>query len=180
MDAIAFITSVYDKVDDEGQDISVEVITKSFKAAYGESKAKEVFEADSEYDVGRALAKDFMDRSGFTYDNLPYVLMNGVPMDKKTLNGQDFEEALMMSIMKETTMIQRAIYRNQLKDEDDCLDYLMKQPNIMPRLNDRILKEEDNAFLDLTGEAMPSLSLETFAAISSKELMAGTIAKHVR
>lgn len=102
---------MYDKVEDEGLDIPVEVVIHSFKSVYGESKAKEVFEVDSEYDVGRALAKDFLDRSGFSYDNLPYVLMNGVPMDKKTLNGQDFEEALMMSIMKETTNIQRAIYR---------------------------------------------------------------------
>lgn len=56
----------------------------------------------------------------------------------------------------------------------------MKQPNIMPRLNDRILKEEENAFLDLTGEALPSLKLDTFGAISSKELMAGTMAKHIK
>ena len=66
--------------------------------------------------------------------------MNGVPMDQSNLNAEDFEEALMMAIMKETTPIQKAIYHNKLKDEDDCLDYLMKQPNIMPRLNDRILK----------------------------------------
>jgi hypothetical protein len=37
--------------------------------------------------------------------------MNGVPMDEKKLNGEDFEEELMMAIMKETTVVQKAIYR---------------------------------------------------------------------
>ena len=110
-----------------------------------------MFEVDSEFDVGRALAKDFLDRSGLTADSLPQVLMNGVPMDEKKLNGEDFEEALMMAIMKETNVIQKAVYRNQLRDEDDCLDYLMKQPQIMPRLNDRILKDENAVYLDFTG-----------------------------
>ena len=99
-----------------------------------------MFEDESEYDIGRVLAKDFLDRSGLATDNLPQVLMNGVPMDQSNLNAEDFEEALMMAIMKETTPIQKAIYHNKLKDEDDPLDYLMSQPNIMPRLNDRILK----------------------------------------
>ena len=69
-------------------------------------------------------------------------------------------------------------FRNQLTDDDDCLDYLMKQPHIMPRLNDRILKDENSVYLDYTGEAMPSLRLEHFAAINSKEILSATMAKH--
>ena len=61
--------------------------------------------------MGRTLAKDFLDRSGLNLDSLPQVLMNGVPMDEKKLNGEDFEEELMMAIMKETTVVQKAIYR---------------------------------------------------------------------
>jgi UDP-glucose:glycoprotein glucosyltransferase len=174
-DALAFITDVYSKIDDEGQDIPLEEVHATFKATYGELKATEVFEADSEFDVGRILAKDFLGRSGFDPDNLPQVLMNGVPMDKKNMNAEDFEEALMMSIMKETTLVQKAIYRNQLKDEDNCLDYLMKQDNIMPRLNDRVLKIEGSKYLDLTGEALPSLKLDTFASLTQIGMMAGTL-----
>ena len=85
----------------------------------------------------------------------------------------------MMSIMRETTTVQKAIYRNQLRDEDDCLDYMMKQPNIMPRLNDRILKADNAAFVDLTGDALPSLQLESFATLN-KDMMAGTLAKHLK
>ena len=112
----------------------------------------------------------------------------------------------MISIMKETTTVQKAIYRNQLQDGDDCLDYMMKQPNIMPRygknfvnpndlrqyldlllisvvfyyrLNDRILKAENAAFVDLTGESYPTLELETFATLN-QQMMAGTLAKHLK
>ena len=177
-DALAFITQVYDGNSDEGSDIKLDEITAKFEAEFGSEKAKEVFENESEYDVGRTLAKDFLDRSGL--DNLPQVLMNGVPMDQKNLNQEDFEEALMMSIMKETQIIQKAIYRNQLRDEDDCLDYLMKQSHIMPRLNDRILKNEDAIYLDLTGESLPSLKLDTFGALMNKNLMSGTLAKHMK
>ena len=85
-----------------------------------------------------------------------------------------------MAIMKETTPIQKASSNNKLKDDDDCLEYLMRQPNIMPRLNDRILKSDEAQFLDLTGESLPSLKLDTFAALNSKDLMSGTISKHIK
>ena len=40
-----------------------------------------------------------------------YFKFLGVPMDEKKLNAEDFEEELMMAIMKETTVVQKAIYR---------------------------------------------------------------------
>ena len=83
-DALAFITDVYNKISDEGKDIPLEEIHESFKAKFGASKFKDVFEPESEYDVGRTLAKDFLDRSGFQEESLPQVLMNGVPLGKRT------------------------------------------------------------------------------------------------
>ena len=65
------------------------------------------------------------------------MLMNGVPFDQKNLEEDEFEEAVMMSIMRTTNELQRAVYKNLLQEKDDVLDYLMRQPNIMPRLNDR-------------------------------------------
>ena len=179
-DALAFITDVYSKIEDS-DDLEVSLIHKMFIDSYGggESlKISDVFDEDSEYDVGRQLAKDFADKSGFS--DLPQVLMNGVPLDGKSLNGEDFEEALMMSIMKVTNELQRAVYRNMLKDQDDVLDYLMKQPNIMPRLNDRVLKgggEVAAKYIDLSGapaEADALLSAEKFAPLS-KAGMAATV-----
>ena len=64
---------------------------------------------------GRQLAKDFLDRSGFK--ETPQVLMNGVPIDSKSLNGEDFEEAIMMGLMRETNTLQKAVYKNSLTDQ---------------------------------------------------------------
>ena len=83
-DALAFITDVYNKISDKGKDIPLEEIHESFKAKFGASKFKDVFEPESEYDVGRTLAKDYLDRSGFQEESLPQVLMNGVPLGKRT------------------------------------------------------------------------------------------------
>lgn len=102
------------------------------------------------------LAKDFVDRSGFK--ELPQVLMNGVPIDTKSLTADDFEEAIMMALMRETNSLQKAVYKNQLREENDVVDYLMKQPNIMPRLNERILRK-DPEYIDINGDGLPTLKL---------------------
>ena len=107
--------------------------------------------------------------------------MNGVPMEKKYLDGENFEEGIMMSIMKVTNDLQRAVYHNKLKDSDDVLDYLMKQPNIMPRLNDRILAEDKDkvAVVDLaSGHALPKLTADSFRALDAAS-MAATVAEHM-
>ena len=43
--------------------------------------------------------------------------MNGVPIDSKSLNGEDFEEAIMMGLMRETNTLQKAVYKNILSDQ---------------------------------------------------------------
>ena len=75
----------------------------------------------------------------------PHVLMNGVPLDKKHLNGEDFEEGLLTELMKETQMIQEVVYSGRrLSDGMDVQDWLMSKENIMPRLNQRILNRLDD------------------------------------
>ena len=74
----------------------------------------------------------------------PHVLMNGVPLDKKHLNGEDFEEELLTEPRKDTQMIQKEVYRGRLSDGMDVLDWLMSRENIMPRLNQRILNRLDD------------------------------------
>ena len=53
----------------------------------------------------------------------------------------------------------------------------MKQPNIMPRLNDRILRKEAT-YIDLNGVPVRSLKIETFAPLT-RASMAATLAEHV-
>merc|ERR1719334_2273942 len=109
----------------------------------------DVFGEDSEYDVGRLLTEDFIQRSGFA--GLPQVLMNGVPFEQKHLNQEDFEEQLLTSVMKETQVLQRAVYKHDLTDSHALLDSLMSRDNIRPRLNQRILSSPSAPLLSMAG-----------------------------
>ena len=176
-DALAFITDVFAKVGDTA-DVTAKSVHDLFAQNYPKAGSLEdIFGEDSEFDVGRQLAADFFQRSGFK--ETPQVLMNGVPFDKKNLEEEEFEESVMMSIMRTTNELQRAVYKNLLKEKDDVLEYLMKQPNIMPRLNDRILKGEQSDYIPMTGDVLPSLKEETFGALS-KAGMASTLADHMK
>ena len=174
-DALAFLTDVYANVDDS-EEVTVKHVKDHFAKLHPTASVEDVFGEDSEFDVGRQLANDFLGRSGFK--ETPQVLMNGVPFEQKSLNNEEFEEAMMMSIMRTTNELQKAVYKNQLKEHDDVTDYLMKQSNIMPRLNDRILKEEQSTYIPMTGDVLPSLKTDSFSALS-KSGMASTLADHL-
>ena len=176
-DALAFITDVYSK-GEEGEEVTLEQVRETFLDSYGaDIKLDDVFGEDSEYDVGRALAEDFVTRSGL--GSLPQVLMNGVPFDQKHLTSEDFEEQLLTSIMKETQVLQRAVYKNQLTDSQDMLDWLMQRENIMPRLNQRILTSAaaPQLALQAAGETGESLQLDTFSKLDSAG-MAAALVRH--
>jgi len=175
-DALAFITDVYSKGEDS-EDVSLSDVRETFMDSYGaDVKMEDVFGEDSEYDVGRSLSEDFIIRSGL--GSLPQVLMNGVPFEQKYLTSEDFEEQLLTTIMKETQVLQRAVYKNQLSDSMDTLDYLMQRENIMPRLNQRILSSTSTPAISLAGDQQASLSLESFENLD-KRSMASTLVRHM-
>eukprot|EP00090_Calanus_glacialis_P019622 TRINITY_DN3011_c0_g1_i1.p1 TRINITY_DN3011_c0_g1~~TRINITY_DN3011_c0_g1_i1.p1 ORF type:complete len:1524 (+),score=468.92 TRINITY_DN3011_c0_g1_i1:46-4617(+) len=175
-DALAFITDVYSKGED-GEDVSLSEVRDTFMDSYGaDVKMDDVFGEDSEYDVGRSLSEDFIIRSGL--GSLPQVLMNGVPFEQKHLTSEDFEEQLLTTIMKETQVLQRAVYKNQLTDSMDLLDFLMQRENIMPRLNQRILSSSNTPMIALAGDQQAGLSLDSFSGLD-KRSMGATLAKHL-
>lgn len=62
-----------------------------------------------------------------------------------------FEEAVLTEIMKQTPNLQRSVYRGDITDSMDILDYLMSQKHVIPRLNKKILHtNEDVKFVDLS------------------------------
>ena len=60
-DALAFITDVYSKSEDDSEDVELKDVTETFMDSYGaDVKMIDVFGEDSEYDVGRSLSADFI------------------------------------------------------------------------------------------------------------------------
>lgn len=43
---------------------------------------------------------------------------------------------MLTEIMAQTPTFQKAVYRGELVDNDDVLDFIMNRPNVMPRLVD--------------------------------------------
>lgn len=148
--ALDFFTELLSSIDSKS-DLKLADIQKQLKKTFklnGE-QVDEILGEDSDYDYGRTLANEFVDRLGAM--DLPVALLNGVPLKQSTQNTDDFEEAVLTEIMQQTPTLQKAIYRGDLDDSMSVVDYLMTQPHVMPRLSKRILSTNNERFLDLTG-----------------------------
>ncbi|KAL0109124.1 hypothetical protein PUN28_014311 [Cardiocondyla obscurior] len=132
-----------------GHDIDVDDIKKVIRSKDSSASIPYILGEESEYDVGRHLASDFIKRCGFK--KFPQALLNGVPLTPNQINSESYEEAVLSTIMSQTPILQKAVYRGEVTEGDDIVDFLMNQPNVMPRLNERVLKVDKNAWLNLIG-----------------------------
>ncbi|XP_022654078.1 UDP-glucose:glycoprotein glucosyltransferase 1-like isoform X2 [Varroa jacobsoni] len=168
-DGLAFITEVYAS-QNEGY-IEAERVISMFKLKFPSEDIEMVFGADSDYDTGRMLAWDFINRAGV--GTPPLAMLNGISLKKENLKGDMFEEAVLTEIMKQTPKIQRAIYKGELTDRDFVIDYLMTRDNIMPRLNERVLNppsREDTVFVDFTGRTVTDINADMMENLSAADL----------
>ncbi|XP_030838200.1 UDP-glucose:glycoprotein glucosyltransferase 1 isoform X1 [Strongylocentrotus purpuratus] len=109
---------------------------------------EDIIGPESDYDDHRQDGAAFLRKTALR--QTPQVLMNGVPLSKDELDPDVFEEAVVTNILMNTADFQRAVYRNKVGEHTDLLEYAMTRPNVMPRLNLKILKS-DNPIIDLTG-----------------------------
>ncbi|XP_026726157.1 UDP-glucose:glycoprotein glucosyltransferase [Trichoplusia ni] len=161
-EAYYFLTQLLHPTKDEKLDL--EFVKKQLnKYTSSNADIDEIISEDSEYNFGRQLSEEFVTKIGSS--KYPQVLINGVPLVEEgqspvTSSVELLEEALVTALSRHTGRLQRAVFRGELADTDDALNYLMKQSHIMPRLNQRILASEPSQYLDLSG--VPS-SHELFA-----------------
>ncbi|XP_045503578.1 UDP-glucose:glycoprotein glucosyltransferase [Colias croceus] len=154
-EAFYFLTQLLNSLQDE--ELSVDHLKKQLKK-YTSANANidEITSEDSEYNFGHQLAEEFVSKLGT--EKFPQVLVNGVPLRDEgpvalTSSVDSLEEALVTALSRHTSRLQRAVFRGDLADSDDAVDYIMKQPHIMPRLNRRILGSDPTQYLDLSGIA---------------------------
>ena len=136
-DALSFLTDViaYATSGSSTRDLEASDVVNNFKSKFSQHGADvdDVFGSDSAYDSGRKLAWDFIHRTGL--ERAPKALLNGVLLKEAFLTADQFEDAVLTEVMKQTTPFQKAIYKGELADSDDILDWIMKQKTVMPRLN---------------------------------------------
>ncbi|KAH9634134.1 hypothetical protein HF086_001336 [Spodoptera exigua] len=154
-EAYYFLTQLLHPPQDEK--LSIEFVKKQLnKYANFNTNINDILSEDSEYNFGRQLSDEFVSKIGT--NKYPQVLVNGVPLVEEgnspvTASVELLEEALVTALSRHTGRLQRAVFRGELSDSDDAINYLMKQPHIMPRLNRRILASEPSQYLDLSGVA---------------------------
>ncbi|XP_053601537.1 UDP-glucose:glycoprotein glucosyltransferase isoform X2 [Plodia interpunctella] len=167
-EAFYFISQLLNLKD---QTLTIDLVKSQLrKGASSGANIDEIVAEDSEYNFGNQLAEEFVAKIGT--NKYPQVLINGVPLWEEgatSLSSVELlEEALVSALSRHTARLQRAVFRGELADSDDAVDYLMKQPHVMPRLNRRILGSETAQYLDLTG--VPSSS-ELFSEDKVHKLM---------
>uniref|UniRef100_A0A8C7Y6S8 UDP-glucose ceramide glucosyltransferase-like 1 n=1 Tax=Oryzias sinensis TaxID=183150 RepID=A0A8C7Y6S8_9TELE len=133
---------------DVGGTLSAGTISAYLKRKYPKANPENILGAESEYDYKRKDGALFYKKSGL--DALPLALFNGIPLNPDEMDPEELETIILQRIMDSTTAFQRAVFVGQLTEGLDVVDYLMEQPNVVPRMNPLILST-DRKYLDFTG-----------------------------
>ncbi|CAG05920.1 unnamed protein product, partial [Tetraodon nigroviridis] len=132
---------------DVGETLTVETIAEYMKRKFPKANAKRILGVDSEYDDQRRDGALFYKKSGL--GALPVALFNGVALSSDEMDPDELEAIILQRIMDTTTTFQRAVFTGQLTEGVNVVDYLMEQPNVVPRINPHILST-DGHYLDFT------------------------------
>nr|XP_022912908.1 UDP-glucose:glycoprotein glucosyltransferase [Onthophagus taurus] len=166
--ALNFLHHIY-SIAKSDEKITVEDISNYIRKKYDDDP-NDILGDDSDYNFGRQLAEDFIQRTGLK--GFPQALINGIPIQSSQINVDDFEEALLQEVMSQTPIFQKAIYRGKLQERDDVFDFIMSQPNVMPRLNERVLNKEGSVYLDLSGTPCSTMKIDDLIKLSPRDMTA--------
>lgn len=182
-EALSFITDVIAYATSQtNRNLEPDDIVYHFKSKIKPSTdLDDIFGPDSSYDIGRKLANDFLERTGL--ENGPKALLNGVLLKESHLNADYFEDAVLSEIMRQSSQLQKAIYKNELTDQDDILEWLMSKKTVMTRLNRIIFgmdqsnqkKVDSSKYLDIsTGHVLKSATtnIDSYFSVNINDLQA--------
>uniref|UniRef100_A0A8D0CUX9 UDP-glucose glycoprotein glucosyltransferase 1 n=1 Tax=Sander lucioperca TaxID=283035 RepID=A0A8D0CUX9_SANLU len=121
----------------------VKVLEKRFPYV----EVSSVLGADSSYDSNRKEGRAYYQQTGV--GPLPVVMYNGIPYQREQLDPDELETVTMQKILETTSFYQRAVYLGELATDHDVVDFIMNQPNVVPRINPRVLSTS-RTYLDLS------------------------------
>uniref|UniRef100_A0A8C4XV75 UDP-glucose ceramide glucosyltransferase-like 1 n=1 Tax=Falco tinnunculus TaxID=100819 RepID=A0A8C4XV75_FALTI len=115
--------TIYNKVK-TGDQLKVEHVVSVLEKQYPYVEVNSILGIDSAYDQNRKAARGYYEQTGV--GPLPVVLFNGMPFQKDQLDPDDLETVTMHKILETTNVV----------------EYIMNQPNVVPRINSRILMSD--------------------------------------
>uniref|UniRef100_A0AAR2L2Z5 UDP-glucose ceramide glucosyltransferase-like 1 n=1 Tax=Pygocentrus nattereri TaxID=42514 RepID=A0AAR2L2Z5_PYGNA len=130
-----------------GGKLKVEHVVGVLEKRYPYVEVSSILGADSAYDSNRKEGKAYYEQTGV--GPLPVVMYNGMPLQREQLDPDELETTVMHKILETTSFFQRAVYLGELATDHDVLDFIMNQPNVVPRINSRILTTT-RTYLDLS------------------------------
>ncbi|XP_072544405.1 UDP-glucose:glycoprotein glucosyltransferase 1 isoform X2 [Salminus brasiliensis] len=140
------VLSMLNRVPSGGK-LKVEHVVGVLEKRYPYVEVRSILGADSAYDSNRKEGKAYYEQTGV--GPLPVVLYNGMPLQREQLDPDELETTVMHKILETTSFFQRAVYLGELATDHDVLDFIMNQPNVVPRINSRILTTT-RTYLDLS------------------------------
>uniref|UniRef100_A0A672T791 UDP-glucose ceramide glucosyltransferase-like 1 n=1 Tax=Sinocyclocheilus grahami TaxID=75366 RepID=A0A672T791_SINGR len=126
--------------------LKVEHVVGVLEKRYPYVEISSILGPDSAYDNNRKEGKAYYEQTGV--GPLPVVLYNGMPLQREQLDPDELETVVMHKILETTSFFQRTVYLGELNSDHDVVDFIMNQPNVVPRINSRILSTSRN-YLDL-------------------------------
>uniref|UniRef100_A0A671PIT4 UDP-glucose ceramide glucosyltransferase-like 1 n=1 Tax=Sinocyclocheilus anshuiensis TaxID=1608454 RepID=A0A671PIT4_9TELE len=130
-----------------GGKLKVEHVVGVLEKRYPYVEISSILGPDSAYDNNRKEGKAYYEQTGV--GPLPVVLYNGMPLQREQLDPDELETVVMHKILETTNFFQRTVYLGELNSDHDVVDFIMNQPNVVPRINSRILSTSRN-YLDLS------------------------------
>uniref|UniRef100_A0A673I701 UDP-glucose ceramide glucosyltransferase-like 1 n=1 Tax=Sinocyclocheilus rhinocerous TaxID=307959 RepID=A0A673I701_9TELE len=127
--------------------LKVEHVVGVLEKRYPYVEISSILGPDSAYDNNRKEGKAYYEQTGV--GPLPVVLYNGMPLQREQLDPDELETVVMHKILETTSFFQRTVYLGELNSDHDVVDFIMNQPNVVPRINSRILSTNRN-YLDLS------------------------------
>uniref|UniRef100_A0A672NQ95 UDP-glucose ceramide glucosyltransferase-like 1 n=1 Tax=Sinocyclocheilus grahami TaxID=75366 RepID=A0A672NQ95_SINGR len=130
-----------------GGKLKVEHVVGVLEKRYPYVEISSILGPDSAYDNNRKEGKAYYEQTGV--GPLPVVLYNGMPLQREQLDPDELETVVMHKILETTSFFQRTVYLGELNSDHDVVDFIMNQPNVVPRINSRVLSTNRN-YLDLS------------------------------
>ncbi|KAF7667496.1 hypothetical protein LDENG_00056440 [Lucifuga dentata] len=144
--AFEAVMMMFNRVPVGGQ-LSVGDMVKVLEKRFPYVEVSSILGADSSYDNNRKEGRAYYEQTGV--GPLPVVMYNGVPYQREQLDPDEMETVTMQKILETTSFYQRAVYLGELATDHDVLDFIMNQPNVVPRINPRVLSTS-RTYLDLS------------------------------
>ncbi|XP_068608113.1 UDP-glucose:glycoprotein glucosyltransferase 1 [Brachionichthys hirsutus] len=144
--AFEAMISMFNRIPIGGQ-LSAGDVVKVLEKRFPYVEVSSILGADSTYDSNRKEGRAYYKHTGV--GPLPVVMYNGIPYQREQLDPDEMETVTMQKILETTTFYQRAVYLGELATDHDVMDFIMNQPNVVPRINPRVLSTS-RSYLDLT------------------------------